>query len=928
MSSQKCPCIVRIAALLLAGVPFLLFLPLAAAQLYVLSTLAGGAPPPTPSIATSDSIYPPTGIAADSAGNVFITSVNCVFQLNLSGVLTRIAGNSRPGFSGDGGLALNAQLDIYSGGVAIDVNGNLYIADAANSRIRRISPTGIITTIAGNGTFGNTGDGFPAVSASFGTPVGVAIDESGNIFVADQSYGVVRRISTDGLIATVYQGPATGSSSGDPWMALTVDTAGNLFVSDTSHNFIREVTPTGAVTTIAGTGTAGFSGDGGPAKAAQISAPRGLAFDSRGNLYFADALNYRIRKIALDGTISTFAGGGTVYPANAVPAVQAALYPPDALAIAGDGTFYLAAGWIQRITPDGILSIVGGNGTYSIGGDGGPATQAQLYAPADVALDAAGNAFIVENGNLDVRRVDTNGVITTVAGNGNCNYSGDGGPAIKASLCAPGGAAVDSSGNLYIADSRNNVIRKVDSSGMITTFAGNGFGGFGGDGGPATRANLNYPEGVAVDGQGNVIIADYLNSRIRKVSPSGTITTIAGTGTQGFSGDGGPAANAELFLPHAVAADNAGNIFFADVNQRIRRISPGGTISTVAGNGTSVYDGDGSVAVNTGIGSPSGVAVDLSGNVFISTAFGKILKVRGDGTTMTVAGNGANSVSADGVPALTAALGGPQGLRVDSSGKIYVVTSSVRVLTPVSESVLIGAVVDGASQGGTSVSPGKILTIYGVGMGPAQLSVNEPAFGTYSTEIAGTTVSINGVAAPLLYVSAAQIGAVVPYATAGTNAQLIVTSNNQSSSPFTVSVAATEPSLFSANGTGAGQAAAVNDDGSVNDALHPARIGGYVSLYVTGEGQTTPAGTDGQVAPLTPPFPQPVAPVSVALGGLPAKVTYAGAAPGDVAGLMQVVVQIPDGTPTGGYLPVVVTIGEASNVAGAAWIAVVGQTNP
>jgi uncharacterized protein (TIGR03437 family) len=377
-----------------------------------------------------------------------------------------------------------------------------------------------------------------------------------------------------------------------------------------------------------------------------------------------------------------------------------------------------------------------------------------------------------------------------------------------------------------------------------------------------------------------------------------------------------------------VAADNAGNIFFADVNQRIRRISPGGTISTVAGNGTSVYDGDGSVAVNTGIGSPSGVAVDLSGNVFISTAFGKILKVRGDGTTMTVAGNGANSVSADGVPALTAALGGPQGLRVDSSGKIYVVTSSVRVLTPVSESVLIGAVVDGASQGGTSVSPGKILTIYGVGMGPAQLSVNEPAFGTYSTEIAGTTVSINGVAAPLLYVSAAQIGAVVPYATAGTNAQLIVTSNNQSSSPFTVSVAATEPSLFSANGTGAGQAAAVNDDGSVNDALHPARIGGYVSLYVTGEGQTTPAGTDGQVAPLTPPFPQPVAPVSVALGGLPAKVTYAGAAPGDVAGLMQVVVQIPDGTPTGGYLPVVVTIGEASNVAGAAWIAVVGQTNP
>ena len=284
-----------------------------------------------------------------------------------------------------------------------------------------------------------------------------------------------------------------------------------------------------------------------------------------------------------------------------------------------------------------IIKTFAGNGTYVYSGDGGSADSAGLAYPTGVAMDASGNLFIADHLNNRIRKVSNNGVITTVAGNGFCDgsgnggYSGDGGSATSAELSNPYGVAVDASGNLFIADLTNNRIRKVSTSGVITTVAGNGFGagngkgGYGGDGGSAISAELYDPEGVAVDASGNLFIADYLNNRIRKVNTSGIITTVAGNGTKGYSGDGGSADSAELRGPTGVAVDSIGNLFIADyLNNRIRKVSNNGVITTVAGNGFGAgngqgrYSGDGGSADSAELNNPYGVAVDASGNLFIA----------------------------------------------------------------------------------------------------------------------------------------------------------------------------------------------------------------------------------------------------------------------------------------------------------------------
>ena len=299
--------------------------------------------------------------------------------------------------------------------------------------------------------------------------------------------------------------------------------AGNLYIADTANQRIRKVDAAGVISTVAGDGTFGFGGDGGPATAAQLYFPNGVAPDGAGNLYIADFNNQRIRKVDAAGVIST---------------------------VAGDGTF-------------------------GFGGDGGPATAAQLYLPSDVALDGAGNLYIADTANQRIRKVDAAGMISTVAGDGTQGYGGDGGPATAAQLYFPYGVAPDGSGNLYIVDSANQRIRKVDASGVITTVAGDGTRGYGGDGGPAVAAQLDLPYGVALDGAGNLYIADTSNDRIRKVDASGAISTVAGDGTRGYGGDGGPAVAAQLDLPRGVALDGAGNLYIADSgNDRIRRLTP------------------------------------------------------------------------------------------------------------------------------------------------------------------------------------------------------------------------------------------------------------------------------------------------------------------------------------------------------------------
>jgi uncharacterized protein (TIGR03437 family) len=567
-------------------------------------------------------IMPAGAVAVDSAGNLYIADTwNYRIRKVSGGTITTVAGGGN-GPLGDGGPATNASLSLPEG-VAVDSAGNLYIADAVNNRIRKVSG-GTITTVAGGGN-GPLGDGGPATSASLAGPAGVAVDSAGNLYIADTYNGRIRKVS-GGTITTVAGngywglpcngGPATSACLFEP-AGVAVDSAGNLYIADTKDGYIRKVTG-GTITTVAGNGNFGYSGDGGPATSASLYWPNGVVVDSAGNLYIADTSNNRIRKVS-GGTITTAAGNGAYrYSGDGGPATSASLNQPTDVAVDSAGNLYIADGVNNRIrkVSGGTITTVAGNDSQGFSGDGGPATSALLSMPSGVAVDPAGNLYIADSWNDRIREV-SGGTITTVAGNENNGFSGDGGPATRAWLNDPQGVAVDSAGNLYIADTDNNRIRKV-SGGTITTVAGSENWGFSGDGGPATSASLNWPSGVAVDSAGNLYIADTENSLIREVS-GGTITTVAGNENLDFSGDGGPATSASLCYPSGVAVDSAGNFYIADTcNEQIRKVS-GGTITTVAGNGPyDGFSGDGGPATSALLNMPSGVAVDSAGNLYIA----------------------------------------------------------------------------------------------------------------------------------------------------------------------------------------------------------------------------------------------------------------------------------------------------------------------
>src|ERR1017187_6806789 len=599
-------------------------------QTYTISTFACRGRPVN-SAASSAGLDPISFAAADQAGNVFFVDQGSVLRLDATtGVLTLAAGIGTPGFSGDDGPATSSQLNSPCG-IAVDSAGNLYIADSGNNRIRKVS-NGVITTVAGNGTQGFSGDNGPATSAELADPEGVAVDPAGNLYIADSGNQRIRRVS-NGVITTVAGNGGCGSSgcgfSGDNGPAtsahlsnaegIAVDSAGNLYIADTYYQRIRKVS-NGVITTVAGNGARGFSGDNGPATSAEFSNPEGIAVDSAGNLHIADSYNNRIRKLS-NGVITTVAGGGIccVSIGDNGPATSAGLNYPFGVAVDSAGNLYIADTDNQRIrkVKNGVITTVAGIGGYGFSGDNGPATSAQLYWPFGVAVDAAGNVYIADSDNNRIRKA-SNGVITTMAGNGTPGFSGYNGPTTSAQLNYPLAVAVDLAGSLYIADTYNNRIRKV-SNGVITIVAGIGTQGFSGDNGPATSAELDNPWGVAVDSAGNLYIADFNNSRIRKVS-NGVITTVAGIGEYySFSGDNGPATSAGLYSPEGIAVDSAGNLYIADFNNsRIRKVS-NGVITTVAGIGEYYsFSGDNGPATSAGLYSPEGIAVDSAGNLYIA----------------------------------------------------------------------------------------------------------------------------------------------------------------------------------------------------------------------------------------------------------------------------------------------------------------------
>ncbi len=578
--------------------------------------------------------------------------------------ITTVAGSD---LVGDGGPATSA--NILPTGVAVDATGNLFIADAAHYRIRKIAPNGTITTIAGNGTAGFSGDGGLATQASLSDPAAVAIDAGGNLYIVDRSNGRIRKVSTDGIITTVAGGgayivgsggfaPFGGSPIGDGGPAteaylagpagIAVDGNGNLYIADTGNNLIRKVDTNGMITTVAGRynnpSMGGYDGDGGQAVGAALNGPSSVVVDATGQLFIADASNGRIRKVDEFGNISTIAGGNfSGYVGDGGPATDASINPYS-MVLDNSGNLYFtdSGNRIRKIDNTGTIITVAGNGTSGFSGDGGLAIDALLNSPGGIAMDNGGNLVFADQYSYRVRKISTAGIISTVAGNGYTSFNGDGGPATSANLGGPRGVAVDPSGIIYISDSQNQRIRKVATSGVITTIAGDGTSGFSGDGGPASAAGLSFPAGWAVAANGSIYFVDAGNNRIRKIAPDGTISTVAGNGTAGFSGDGGIATAANLNIPEGIAIDGAGNLFIVDAgNQRLRKVTAGGIISTVAGNGTAGFSGDGGPATSAKFRGLSGVAIDGTGNIYLLDRGNyRVRKIATSGTISTVAGNG------------------------------------------------------------------------------------------------------------------------------------------------------------------------------------------------------------------------------------------------------------------------------------------------
>jgi sugar lactone lactonase YvrE len=656
-----------------------------------LTTVAGG-----PGVGTATSIaVNPRGLAvsgttlyvADLAGDV-------LRKINLAtGATSVLAGNGVAGFAGDGELGTSAQLNDPAD-VEVDGSGNVYVADSLNHRIRKANAvTGVVTTVAGsNSTGGYTGDGGAATAARLNAPTGVALDTAGNLYISDTANNVIRKVTAATGVISTMTSPVLNSPRG-----IAVNAAGDVFVAEFGANRIMKLVAAGGSTRIAGsaTGSVGNTGDGGLATSALLSGPTGVALDTSDNLYVGDTANNRVRKVtAGTGNISAFAGTGTVgLTGNGAAATAAKITAPTDVTVDGSGNVFIAQflsiagnGWrspfesaVRKVDGSLVISTVAGNGWASTSGDGGPRSSAQLDRPSGMAIDSAGNLFVSEAANHRVRRIAPDGTITTVAGVGTscapppaaCNnaITGDGGLATAAYLASPMGLAVNAAGDLFICDYNHHRIRKVDrATGIITTVVGVGSTGLPlGDGGQATAAKISSPRGVDVMADGTLYLTDA-NERIRKVAPGGVISTIAGTGVGAYSGDGGPATAAGIASPYAVKVGPDGRIYIAELgSHRIRVVNGAGIINTFAGTGTSGYSGDGGSAVAARIANPWGIAFDPWGNLYIADHSNRVVRrVDRTGVISTVAGTPGGGLSGDG------RLVQPVGLAFTAAGDLYI----------------------------------------------------------------------------------------------------------------------------------------------------------------------------------------------------------------------------------------------------------------
>jgi len=697
------------------------------------------------------------------------------------GDITTIAGVGN--FVGDGRLATLALLEAQT--TAVDTAGNIYTGEETGGRIRKIDhQSGRITTIGGTGVVGFSGDGGPATEAQFNWPNSLAVDRAGNIYIADSAANNrVRKIDAGTNIVHTIAGTGQKGYSGDggpatqaqlytPTGGVAVDAQGNVFVLDPGNHRIRKIDTSGIITTFAGNGTAGFSGDGGPATQAAFSYPGYLALNSQGVVYVQDYSTQRIRRIGLDGIVSTVVGGGLLDPTDGVAATQTCAAPATLAVDLQDRLLFTYGSQIWRVEASGLLSLVGGNGTSGLSSDGVMAKDAPMI-PLELSVAPNGDIIVSEKEAHRIRRIDAiTGLLMTVAGIGPAGIGAGGSPALAAVFGDAGPIGFDAAGNILEVESRGNQrIRRIDPSGHIFIVAGVGVGpipgffhegiealqagmepsgvavdplgdvlysdfcsvrrvgidglvhtivgpttsiqacGFSGDGGPATGALLAEEQaGIKLDREGNIFIADHFNHRIRRVdAATGVITTFAGSGAAGrgqgggFAGDGGPATDAMLDDPYDVAFDAKRNVCIADPgNGRVRCVDPQGVIRTVAGNGTTYSPsqaqgnpGDGGPGIAAAL-NPLRIAFDPAGNMYISTGSSvdnRIRKLDPNGIISTVAGiSGSRGFSGDGGRALDANIDVASGLAVDSSGNILLFDGGNRRIRVVKQVAVASAV--------------------------------------------------------------------------------------------------------------------------------------------------------------------------------------------------------------------------------------------
>ncbi len=669
-----------------------------------INTMAGGGPGASQPTPTSLQKRPVAVAVRDTFLYVADDQRQVVRRIDtVTGTVTTVAGDGVGGFAGDGGPATSARLNLPTG-LALDGVGNLFIADTENHRVRRVdAATGVITTTAGTGHGAYGGDGGLATGAQLFRPRGVALDGSGNVFIADAYNHRVRRVDAASRVITTVAGTGELGAEGDGGLAtaaqlagparVATDAAGNLFIAEELASRIRRVdVQSRIITTYAGSVSGGNSeggtGDGGLATSASFNSPWDVTFDSAGNLFIADTWGHRIRRVdATTRIVTTVAGAGSPsnpgFSGDGGPATAAELAYPMGVAVDQAGNLFIADSANRRLrrvdAASGIIGSYTAREGFGYSGDGAAATAAQLHAPGGAAADADGNVFIADTWNHVVRRVSPKGVISTVVGTGAEGSVGDGEHATAAQLSLPHAVALDGAGNLFVADTGNNRIRRIDATtGTITTLEVS----LSQD---TVSFPLNLPRGLTTDRHGNVFISDTDNLRVLKVeAATGAATIVAGSSTEGRPrGDGGAAVAASLRSPRGLAVDKDGNLFIADTqDQRVRRVDAlTGTITTVAGGDAVGYVGDGDAATSALLHDPTDVALDKSGNLLIADSANHRVR-RVDAPSLlttsriaTVVGTGDPGFSGDGGRATSAKLQTPTAVTVDRRGNVLVVDS-------------------------------------------------------------------------------------------------------------------------------------------------------------------------------------------------------------------------------------------------------------